>query len=203
MEYENVKANSKKWFKVENLLNEQWKEIYDGRYRVSNYGRVKSMFLNNSQAHYEREKILKSSKRAGYYCVSLYKNKKAKTINIHKLVATLFLKNPYNLKYINHKDENKENNRIDNLEFCTQKYNCNYGNRNKKISENNINRPKSKFEKVIQYDLQGNFIKEYDNLCIAEKETKIRHIRECCDGKRKTARGYIFKYKLLGGNNDL
>lgn len=105
------------------------------------------------------------------------------------------MENPYNFKYVNHKDENKENNRIDNLELCTQKYNCNYGNRNKKISINNLNRPKSKFEKVLQYDLDGNFIKEYDNVCIAEKEVKIRHIRECCDGKRKKAHGYIFKYK--------
>ena len=195
MNFENVEVNSERWFDIIPLLNEEWKEIYNGRYQVSNYGRVKSMYLNNSQVHYKREKILKSNKRAGYYCVNLYDNKKAKVINVHRLVATLFLENPYNFKYVNHKDENKENNRIDNLEFCTAKYNCNFGSRNKRISIKNTNRPKSKFEKVIQYDLQGNFIKEYDNVCIATRETGIRHLRECCDGKRKTANGYIFKYK--------
>lgn len=195
MKFERVEANSERWFDITPLLHEEWKKIYNGRYQVSNYGRVKSMYFNNSQVHYKREKILKNSKRVGYYCVNLYDNKKAKVINVHRLVATLFLENPYNFKYINHKDENKENNCIDNLEFCTQKYNCNFGSRNKRISIKNTNKPKSKFEKVIQCDLQGNFIKEYNNICIAEKETKIRHIRECCDNKRKTASGYIFKYK--------
>lgn len=194
MKYENVEVNSQRWFDVTSLLNEEWKEIYNGRYKISNYGRIKSMFLNNSQVHYKREKILKCSKKVGYYCVNLYDNKKAKVQNVHRLVAYNFLNNPNNYKYINHKDENKLNNRIDNLEFCTQKYNCNYGTRNERISKNNINKPKSKFQKVIQYDLKGNFIKEYDNVCIAEKETKIRHIRECCDNKRKTTKGYIFKY---------
>lgn len=197
MKYENVEVNSERWFDITPLLNEEWKEIYNGRYQVSNYGRVKSMFMNNSKVHYKREKILKNSKRNGdsYYCVNLYKNNKCYTINVHRLVAENFLENPNNYKYVNHKDENKLNNRIDNLEFCTAKYNCNFGCRNKKISVNNTNRPKRKFEKVVQYDLQENFIQEYENVCIAEKETKIRHIRECCDNKRKTTKGYIFKYK--------
>lgn len=196
MKYENVEVNSKRWFDIKPLLNEEWKEIYNGRYQVSNYGRVKSMFMNNSQVHYKREKILKNVKRSknGYYCVSIYENSKLNLTNIHNLVADSFLENKNNYKYINHKDENKENNRIDNLEFCTAKYNCNFGSRNKRISIKSINRPKSKFEKVIQYNLQGNFIKEYENACVATRETGIGHLRECCDGKRKTAGGYIFKY---------
>lgn len=197
MKFEEIEVNSERWFDITPLLNEEWKEIYNGRYQVSNYGRVKSMFFNNRQASINREKILKSVKRNknSYYSVNIYKNNKASLTNVHRLVAESFLKNPNNYKYVNHKDENKLNNRIDNLEFCTQKYNLNYGTRNERISKNNINKPKSRFEKVLQYDLHGNFIKEYDNACIAEKEAKVRHVRECCDGKRKTAHGYIFKYK--------
>ena len=197
MKFEEVEVNSERWFDITPLLNEKWKEIYNGRYQVSNYGRVKSMFFNNRQASIDREKILKSVKRNenSYYSVNIYKNNKAHLINVHRLVAESFLENTNNYRYVNHKDENKLNNRIDNLEFCTQKYNCNFGSRNKRISAKNINKPKSKFEKVIQYDLKENFIKEYKNVCVATRETGIGHLRECYDGKRKTAGGYIFKYK--------
>ena len=198
MYFEEVKVNSKRWFDLKLLKNEKFKDIlyYNGRYQISNYGRVKSMFYNNKQVSLKKEKILKNTIRKGtYYCVSLYKNNKLESKNVHRIVAETFLANKNNYKYVNHIDENKLNNRIDNLEFCTAKYNCNFGNRNKKISLNSLSKPKTRFEKIIQFDKKGNFIKKYDNLCIAEKETKIRHIRECCNKQRKSAGGYIFIYE--------
>ena len=208
MKFENVKVNSERWFDLKLLKNEKFKDIpnYNGRYQISNYGRAKTMFYKNKQVSWRREKILKNVIRNGtYYCVSLHKNNKQESKNVHKIVAETFLDNPNNYKYVNHKDENKLNNRIDNLEYCTQKYNCNYGNRNLKISLKNLLKPKSRFEKVLQFDKKGNLIKEYDNLCTAENETKIRHIRECCDKKRKSAGGYIFVYSncLKGDKNEI
>ena len=198
MKFEEVEVNSERWLDLKDLKNEIWKPIkqYENLYDVSNYGRIKRKIFINCKAILNKEKILKCVETTGnYLLVGLYKSGKGKTRLVHRLVAENFLNNKNNYQEINHIDENKHNNRIDNLEWCLKKYNLNYGTRNERISKNNINRPKCRFEKVVQYDLQGNFIKEYENLCIAEKETKIRHIRECCDNKRKTTKGYIFKYK--------
>ena len=121
--------------------------------------------------------------------VSLSKNGKSKTKYIHKLVAETFLDNPNNYECINHKDENKLNNEIDNLEFCTKKYNCRYGNRNKKIAE-------KLSKKINQYDLEGNFIKTWDSSVQIERTINInqRNVCLCCKGKRKTVGGYIWSY---------
>lgn len=110
-------------------MKEIWKEI-DDRYSISNLGRVKSNYAN-------KERILKSFKDAkGYLKVDLRHGDKRKTMFVHRLVAFAFMSNPNNLPEVNHKDENKENNCVDNLEFCDTKYNCNYGTRNKRKAEN-------------------------------------------------------------------
>ena len=108
---------------------EVWKN-YDDRYSVSNLGRVKSNYAN-------KEKILKPYKDArGYLKVDIRHGHNRKGMFVHRLVALTFLENPNNLPEVNHKDENKENNCADNLEFCDTKYNCNYGTRNKRKAEN-------------------------------------------------------------------
>ena len=115
----------------------------NGLYEISNLGRVKrlsytrSIFVNNkTQIMTFKDRILKPIRHNnGYYAVSLSKNHKHKIFLIHKLVAQAFIKNPNNYKCINHKDENKSNNYIDNLEWCNHKHNNNYGNHNKRIAE--------------------------------------------------------------------
>ena len=115
----------------------------NGLYEISNLGRVKrlsytrSIFVNNkTQIMTFKDRILKPIRHNnGYYAVSLSKNNKHKIFLIHKLVAQAFIKNPNNYKCINHKDENKSNNYIDNLEWCNHKHNNNYGNHNKRIAE--------------------------------------------------------------------
>ena len=105
------------------MEKEIWKDIdgYEGLYQVSNLGRVKSL-------HHNKEKILKGSYNSkGYYFVKLCKNGISKSIFVHRLVAQEFIPNPDNLPIVNHKDENPRNNNVDNLEWCTQKYNANYG----------------------------------------------------------------------------
>ena len=106
-------------------MNEIWKSI-DDRYSISNFGRVKSNYAN-------KERILKPFKDAyGYLKVDLRHGDKRKTMSVHRLVALAFIPNPDNLPQVNHKDENKENNRVDNLEWCTNEYNSNYGTRNER-----------------------------------------------------------------------
>lgn len=117
------------------LLPKQcWKDIpgYEGKYQVSNTGRVRS--LNYMRTG--KSKVMKpSTNKLGYKGVGLRKNGKCTKYYIHRLVALAFIPNPLNLPQVNHIDENKTNNVVWNLEWCTQEYNNNYGNRNKKISE--------------------------------------------------------------------
>lgn len=129
-------------------VNEIWKPIkgYEDRYEVSNYGSVKSIskFVKNRYSGFmTKEKLLKPLVLTkGYLGVCLYKDKKATTLKIHRLVAEAFIPNPNNYPCVNHKDEDKTNNFVGNLEWCTVSYNNSYGNRNKKISINNYNKLK-------------------------------------------------------------
>ena len=100
---------------------EEWKEIpgYEGLYEVSNKGNVRNV---------RRNKLLRLQKtNNGYIRVVLSKNRIKTGFQVHRLVALTFLPNPLNLPQVNHLDENKKNNNIDNLEWCTAKYNINYG----------------------------------------------------------------------------
>ena len=113
-------------------MNEEWRDIkgYEGLYQVSNLGRVRSFYNNKG-------KILKGTPdKDGYLRVALYKNG-PKKYGIHQLVAKMFIPNPNNLPAINHKDENKQNNTTENLEWCTIAYNNSYGDRLKKVSKTN------------------------------------------------------------------
>jgi len=122
-------------------MKEIWKDIknYEGLYQVSNLGNVKvldrivnSAIKNNNKVK-RLGKTLKQYNKQGYMQVVLTYNKIRKYCNVHRLVAEAFIPNPNNLPQVNHIDENPLNNRVDNLEWCTAKYNCNYGNRNNKI----------------------------------------------------------------------
>lgn len=110
-------------------MEEVWKNI-DDRYSVSNLGRVKSNYAN-------KERILKPfTNKRGYLLVDIRHPNYRKSMQVHRLVALAFISNPNGLPEINHKDEDKSNNCVDNLEWCTTEYNCNYGTRNKRKAEN-------------------------------------------------------------------
>ena len=119
------------------MENEVWRDIkdYEGIYEVSNFGRVRQkldLFKNNKKGKKAKEmKIIKPDinyiQRSGYLRVGLSKCGESKHHFVHRLVAEAFMPNPYSLPYVNHKDENRGNSRLDNLEWCTQKYNSNYG----------------------------------------------------------------------------
>ena len=146
-----------------------------------------------------RQRFLSTSlDEKGYVKVSLWVNKKVKTIKIHRLVAKYFVPNPCNYSEVNHKDEDKTNNRAENLEWCDRKYNVNYKNRNKKASQSLMNNNCSK--KVLQYDKNGNFIKEYPSAHEAARQldkTSVhgeQNILSCARGTTKTAYGYVWKF---------
>lgn len=164
-------------------MKEVWKNIknYEGYYQVSNYGNIKNVRTGRILKHFIQG--------CNYYYVILSINNKQKHKYIHRLVAEAFIPNPNNYKYINHKDENKLNNNIENLEWCTQKYNCNYGNG---IEKGHINQRK----KINQYDLQGNFIKQWDSALQIRKHLNISdtHVGDCCKGITKSFKNYIWKY---------
>ena len=121
-------------------LIEEWRDIkgYEGIYQVSNLGNIRSldrMIKHFPKDYFQKGKILKPGQSTnGYLMVILMNHNKRKTRNVHRLVAEALLENSEGLEEINHKDEDKTNNRVDNLEWCDHKYNANYGNRNKKIS---------------------------------------------------------------------
>lgn len=177
---------------------EIWKDIegYEGLYQVSNLGNVKSLNYRCTNI----EKNLKQGLRPkGYPFVRLTKNKIEKLYSIHRLVANAFIPNPDNLPCVNHKDENPLNNNVENLEWCTQQYNCLYGTRNKRITETKNKNCSFSCEKpIIQLDKNNNFINEYKSITEASKYTNIElsNIRKCCIKERKSAGGYVWKYKM-------
>lgn len=178
-----------------NYLFEEWRDIegYLGLYQVSNFGRVKSLSRivcekTGKQKHI-KERILKPGYiRGGYLGVALHNGCGQKTFKIHRLVAKAFIPNPDNLPFINHKDENPQNNCVWNLEWCTHTYNINYGSCKTKMAER-------KAKPVVQYDLNMNFIAEYPSIKEAEKALGIRHICDVCLGRYKQSSGYIWRYK--------
>ena len=165
---------------------------YEGLYQVSDWGRVKSLITDKNR----RKRILKQHNRGnGYIFVVLTNNEhQSKNISVHRLVAETFLPNPENLPEVNHIDENKENNRVDNLEWCDHTYNINYGNRTKKASESNLNGKLSK--PILQYTKDGELVREWESQSEAQRNGFNQGaIGACCRGEKRQYKGYIWKFK--------
>lgn len=169
-----------------NENNEVWKDIlgYEGHYQVSNKGRVKSLKLG-------KERILKPRRDVGGYLqVYLCKNGDKKWCLVHRLVAQAFIPNSNNLPQINHKNEDKTDNIVENLEWCSAKYNNNYGTHIQRIAEK-TSKP------VLQYTKDGKFIQEWKSVMDVERNLGYFQsaISACCLGKLKSAYKFVWKYK--------
>ena len=177
---------------------EIWKDIegYEGLYQVSNRGRVKSLSRKVTNAMFSiNEHFVKLVDNGhGYKSVSLWKDNKGKHFYVHRLVALAFVPNSNGYKYINHKDEDKSNNDVSNLEWCTAKYNCNYGNHTKKLKKSYIlngnNRP------IDVYDMNGVFLKTFDcsNDVCRDLNIERRSLYSVCQGVVKSSKGYRFSF---------
>lgn len=199
------KEGCKPYWENKNLISfpgEIWKPIcgYEGEYDVSNFGRIKSrdrFRKNNSIGDaIVRQRILKPMVNLhGYLYVNLCSGGVRKVYLVHRLVAIMFIPNPLNLPQVNHKDENKKNNSVENLEWCNAKYNNNYGTGIERCSKKRLNLP-SLSKKVGQYDINNNLIQVFPSLSEAARyiHKKKRHIWGCCLGESKTAYGYKWKY---------
>ena len=167
--------------------DEKWRPIrgFEDRYFISNFGNVLSL---------RRKKVLRPRKSTrGYELVNLSKHGVMTTHRVHRLVATHFVPNPLNLPEVNHINENKSDNRAENLEWCDRSYNVNFGERTAK--------QKAKLSKpVVQISLEGDIVAEFPSGIQAARELKLSSssISECCRGKRKTIGGFRWKYKKGG-----
>ena len=170
-------------------MREEYRDIkgWEGLYQVSNLGNVKSLerkvWCSRGRGYYMTvpEKILDGYDYGhGYLYVELCKDGKSKFCRINRLVAQAFLENPNNLPEVNHKDENRQNNRVDNLEWCTRQYNIEY----------------SKAKAVIGIKKVSGLILEFPSLMEAERQTGINHgnICRCLKGNLKSAGGFYWMY---------
>ena len=183
---------------------ELWKTVpgYEGYFQVSTHGRVKSLdrvvIYKSGRKRHVKSKILKQqTDRAGYKFVELNKDGKGKIYKVHRLVALAFLENPNNLPEVNHKDEDKSNNFFKNLEWITCKNNCNYGTRNKKISDTKRSKKHYKSKPVLMFTLDDVFIRRFKSIAEANeylgKNRGNSNIAFCIRGLYKTAHGYKWK----------
>lgn len=196
-------------------MKEEWRTIEgtDDKYSVSNLGNVKrnehytivsptSQHPNGAKMFYEEKEVKGYIDKEGYRIVYLQTSNKKITKKVHRLVAEAFIPNPNNLSQVNHKDENRLNNSVQNLEWCDAKYNANHGTRKDKLR-------KISGIRIAQYDLSGNLIKIWDSISQASQYfgTKTTScIRRVCKKEpgRNTYKGFIWRYvdkKVIGDSS--
>lgn len=185
-------------------MKEEWKEIENTnkRYYVSNTGKVKS--CKNG-----KEIILKPQKdKDGYLQVGVTFTTGVKTQKIHRLVSKAFIANPLNMPQVNHKDENKENNNVNNLEWCDSKYNINYGTHIQKVADalrgrkhkaehiEKIRQNAPNSRKVIMTDMNGIEIQRFRSASEAGRFLKgnATNVIAVIKGRKRSYKGYLFKY---------
>lgn len=175
-------------------MEEIWKPVvgFETRYAVSNTGKVKRLYVPKRKGpgeHERKEMILKQRfNNMGYAVIDLYVKSKRYQMLVHRVVAISFIENPNNYPIINHKDETPTNNHVDNLEWCTHKYNSNYGTSKEKIREKNS-------KAIYQIDAKtGEIIRRFNSSMDIQRKLGLSNgsINDCVNGKRnrQTLGGY-------------
>lgn len=194
-------------------MKEEWKPVvgYEGLYEASNFGRVKSLDRyrrNNRGAYMRRGQILKLAlrkvgKKGRYKCYSINLSRPGvcKTYRVHRLVAVAFIPNPNNLPEVNHKDENPRNNHVSNLEWCTHRYNMQYGTWAEKLSKKLL-KHNHRSRAVARIDNNGRIIRVFNSVRGAARSLKCCYmgILQVCYGNQTHHHGMKFRYLE---NNDV
>ena len=176
-------------------------EVYEGLYKVSNWGRISSLNYRNTG---KPGLMTPDETEKGYFRVELWKNEKKKKCLVHRLVAFTFLENPENKPFVNHKIEGDKGKKINmvifnedgnvnkertTIEWCTPKENNDYGTHNERVA-------KARSKKVLQLSLTGELIREWDSTKECGRNGFSQSaVSECCNGKRKSHKGFIFQFK--------
>lgn len=192
------------------MIKEIWRAVpgYEGLYEVSSLGRVKSLPRGKQWPYRQTHNNIRvlRLKANGYLFVNLSKNNEVKWIAVHRLVAMAFLPNPLGLPCVNHKDENKLNNCVENLEWCTYRYNANYGTARERQKTSRANNPNDYIARkrvgemnsksVRQLTPDGILITTYKSLTEASEQSgvHITTIVRQCKGQSKKVRKFRFEY---------
>lgn len=167
-----------------------FKKFRDFDYEVNTNGIVRRI---------KTKKELKQGDIYGYKNICLSKNGKHYFFRVHRIVAELFIPNTNNHPQINHKNGIKSDNRVENIEWCSPSYNVTHS-----YKELNRTRIKSDVNSVLMYDSNGNLLNEFISLSSCAKILNLSkgNISQCCNNKRKTVGGYIFKYGNINRNKN-
>lgn len=187
------------------MQEEIWRDIkgFEGLYQVSNLGRVKSverLTIRNGRNYPIKEKLLSlHHDKDGYIVVSLSNLGKSSPYKVHRLVCEAFLPNPENKPCVDHISTIKDDNRVENLRWCTHKENCNNPISHQKL----LNTIQPRYSKdnpnakaIIQFTTNGEVIRKWNCMDDAAKAFNVHYIgiSKCCRGVLKTAYGYVWKY---------
>lgn len=184
--------------------SEEWRDIdgYEGIYRISNRGRVKSLERivpwGNGIRHIKERFLKPDKKKSGYLFFHLHtKEGTEKCEHVHRLVAKAFILNPLRKKDVNHIDGNKSNNCVDNLEWVTRSENQLHAyNILKRTREHPIGWDNKLAKHIVQLNLDGTLVKKWASSCDFQRQTgkTETNVRRCLTGKQKTAYGFRWMY---------
>lgn len=181
------------WINIDNYITQNKTYLFrKGCYQISNLGNVRSFSGNGRGELNETPKLLTNFVDIYGYSKVILRDINGKQVNCrtHRLVAYAFVPNPQNYDQVNHINEDKLDNRVENLEWCDSKYNNNHGTHTERMA-------KGLSKTIVQYDKKGNIIREWQGANEVMKQLGFRqgNITECCQGKRKSANGFIWRYK--------
>ncbi len=195
-------------------MEEEWRPVvgYEGLYEVSNLGRIRTVEHYCFRGRYNQKSLVEPrirvlNEKSGYLKVNLSKGSKRETLLVHRLVAEAFIPNPEGLPQVNHKDENKKNNAVWNLEWCTVYYNNNYGTHNERCRSGNIGKKHSeeavakvaaKHKKPVVALKDGVIVLRFESAADANRFNKDFNyigISACCNERLNTYKGYKWQFE--------